>query len=76
MEVSEEDVKNNENFSKEEIDVLLDCITKSFNGVFLDDDFEVTLWRPCLRKIFNNYGNKVLRHNIRNELKFIKNILI
>ena len=53
---------------------IISNLSFNFWIVFLDDDFEITFWRPCLRKVFDNFGNRVLRSDIKNELKFIKNI--
>ena len=39
---------------------LISNLNFNFWLIFLDDDFEVTIWRPCLRKLFIKHDNKVL----------------
>ncbi len=68
------DLLYHKNKSIKNINDVISNVQFGFWLVFLDDDFEVTIWRPCLRKLFVKYDNKVLRSNIRDRLKFIKSI--
>ena len=60
------------------INDIISNVSFGFWTTFLDDDYEVEIWRPCLRKLFNaiyiNQKDTLIRKEIRNKLKEIKKI--